>query len=1223
MKTDFDRKREIAQKIVDFWHTIEFLNQDLFPKNTTENGKAVDLVKKKLLVISNKKIERNIKKFQLYYNLPLDIEISELMTRDDNFFVDHPVCSDVLHLCIGKIKREQLIKALYRILSVPDDRPEEDTNEICFIGLKVDKEGVYIENSLRISPLVWGIYNIYLSGGKVEGQLSSKRYESDLSTFNENICKSEVLQQSQLEELYRSLFDKYMRPLCGSAPDLELEGNIIYSRYDNNKTCLKEEEKAEDISELVKGFYTDDLQLVKESLHTATPDNAMFVDTIDYIVGAYYEHNGMGQLIGATKRVDIRKEKLHIEEWLYADKAPSGKWPSRFNPVLMQQLAINMGICESDELKKIFSVNGPPGTGKTTLLKEIIADNIVKRAALLCEYEKADDAFEKRSFEHGKPEYQNGYDRYSRKYHALKDKRITEFNMLVASCNNAAVENITKELPDGGALLSGLEPSTNDSKDAIRGLEGVTALFDVSKTESKETYRVFREKEEGGRKQPIDEEKSDVYFSWLAHKLMSTREELEESNDVNEWGLISAPMGKSSNVGNYCYNVLKEIIDNFYKKKNSIQNRQEGYEHIRQKFKDQLTKVEGIKKDLAVISRLSESFRERERKNKRSIENVNTEIQTLKAQKQRCLQSIHTDQIEEANSIKKIAGIMDLVAENSNKTQLEQGHLLALKKHVERIQNDIIDKEDNRKFYEILFGRWIKTERLRQIQKLKDEVEELKRQVKQQHIHIETLEKGKIREDKERGEYEKKIIQIRNGINDKEKEINEVEVAIAQRLKHKEALKQLIVKDRNELQEQLSLHEKNMGVINERFWNYFDSDHIKLNTEAQLMNPWITEEYNREREKLFYLALQLHKEFVLSSKACKDNIRNIMMMWKYSENSDNEVCVYSQSDRNHSFVHLLNTLFLLTPVLSTTFASVGRFLKNIREQGSMGLLIIDEAGQASPQVALGALWRSKRAIVVGDPKQVEPVVTDDADVIKKVFSDNFVLPYSNKTISVQEFSDRINRFGSYIKDSFTGEEKWVGCPLVVHRRCINPMFSISNRLSYDGMMRKKTTEAKEENEAKFVQEKTCWIDVSGKEIGNKNHFVHEQGKVALKMIIESFRKYNGLPDMYVISPFTTVINGMKSMVKESIELKQYKEYVEIWADQYCGTVHRFQGKEAKEVIFLLGCDDKAGGAVNWVKPNIVNVAATRAKYRLYIIGDYQVWKKSEIFRTTKSIIDQG
>jgi len=58
-----------------------------------------------------------------------------------------------------------------------------------------------------------------------------------------------------------------------------------------------------------------------------------------------------------------------------------------------------------------------------------------------------------------------------------------------------------------------------------------------------------------------------------------------------------------------------------------------------------------------------------------------------------------------------------------------------------------------------------------------------------------------------------------------------------------------------------------------------------------------------------------------------------------------------------------------------------------------------------------------------------------------------------------------------------------------------------------------------------------------------------------------------------------------------------------------------QGKEAPIVIMVLGGNTEGSGARDWAvsEPNLLNVAATRAKRRFYVIGDRNDWQNRALF----------
>jgi len=210
-------------------------------------------------------------------------------------------------------------------------------------------------------------------------------------------------------------------------------------------------------------------------------------------------------------------------------------------------------------------------------------------------------------------------------------------------------------------------------------------------------------------------------------------------------------------------------------------------------------------------------------------------------------------------------------------------------------------------------------------------------------------------------------------------------------------------------------------------------------------------------------------------------------------------------------------------------------------------------------------------------------------------------------------ADRINPLGSYL--TINSKEEWIGIPLRVHRRCINPMFEISNNIAYDNTMYCSTASPERVN----VSFKTSFIHCKGNVEGR--HFVQEQADKIKEILINEINFAKKLPDIFVITPFSEISYLLNSFLFKNL-INEVKKYIEIdsmemgkWLKSHIGTVHTFQGKQAEGVILCLGLDETTKGAANWAsqKPNLLNVAITRAKYRFIAIGDEEIWLKQAYF----------
>ena len=126
-----------------------------------------------------------------------------------------------------------------------------------------------------------------------------------------------------------------------------------------------------------------------------------------------------------------------MTELVSASRLPVARWPaSAKSPLVMAQQAVVGQILRSGaEGSCVIGVNGPPGTGKTTLLCDVIANVIVERARRLLEFDAPVNVFD------------NSLQIAGKKVSLLKSNIVAGTSIVVASANNNAVKNITQELP--------------------------------------------------------------------------------------------------------------------------------------------------------------------------------------------------------------------------------------------------------------------------------------------------------------------------------------------------------------------------------------------------------------------------------------------------------------------------------------------------------------------------------------------------------------------------------------------------------------------------------------------------------------------------------------------------------------------------------------------------------------------------------------------------------
>lgn len=840
--------------------------------------------------------------------------------------------------------------------------------------------------------------------------------------------------------------------------------------------------------DIINSFFLRDLDRVR----TAAKDNRIGVS-----LNAYF-----GRPAG-KERYDVLEDKVFLESLLAPEKMPLSRWPAPAPTklVTLQQAAVNAAMTQDSN--GLLAVNGPPGTGKTTLLRDIVAGIIEKRADLLLEFDDPQKAFiVKDTVAEGG---------YRQKVCAL-DKRLRGHGIVVASSNNAAVRNVSAEMPLAKELNPDLDVSyfpgtadlVHDSQGACWGL--IAAVLGNKANRTNFVEKAWWDKDWG----------LEIYFRKLVGRLKISDEEEIPSIIKSE---------------NPPYSGF-EALERWKRAKLDYQNKRTAVslmQNLRESYRNALQSSAAAQKQAEVAQEAHRSATTHSKSAKETFEKAE-------------------------QALRRADGFLD------DARRMLDGHA-ALRPH---FLLDLLG----------LGSKW-------------------------------------------RYMQDKLLTQLNNTITNRDKVIVERDTAE----KHvKEALDkaQVALAERQEAEEQLGLlqrleadaHEACEGhQLGPAFWQ---QDHETIHGAS----PWLDQQFAKERDDLFVEAIRLHRAFIEAAAIpLKSNLGLIMQHLKGKR---------IPSGADSYLGDLWDSLFLLVPLVSTTFASVDRLLVGLEEE-SIGWLIVDEAGQATPQQAVGAIWRARRAVIIGDPLQIPPVLTVPIGLIRSICSCYGAHPdiWSAPKASVQTLADSASPLMTLLKSGPDARE--IGMPLLVHRRCQDPMFTISNEIAYGGLMvHAPGDKASEIQEAlsPWVAE-SSWINVDS----NSEKWSEREGQAVVDLLNKLADSGVRNPSLYIISPFRKVADQMRIYIKKDGVLSRFgiigNDAQNKWGKANVGTVHTFQGKEAEAVFLVLGASAKnKGGSRNWAgeAPNILNVAATRAKKVLFVIGHFEHWSRAGVFATAARML---
>ncbi len=254
------------------------------------------------------------------------------------------------------------------------------------------------------------------------------------------------------------------------------------------------------------------------------------------------------------------------------------------------------------------------------------------------------------------------------------------------------------------------------------------------------------------------------------------------------------------------------------------------------------------------------------------------------------------------------------------------------------------------------------------------------------------------------------------------------------------------------------------------------------------------------------------------------------------------------------------------------------------EPGLFDVAIIDESSQCDIAGCLPILFRAKRAIIVGDDKQLPHL-----SFLEKAKEQSFLNKYN--------IPDKYQLMWRYRTNSMFDVANYYASASVLldeHFRCFPEIINFSNQEFYGNRMKimKKSLPSEDDGcavELNIIEDAKVDLD------STRNMAECEQIMEKIREIIDNDRNIDNPVTIGVISPFRGQVELVKKAIYQVFSSDIIKKHV-----IEAGTAHTFQGDERDVMLlsFTLAPNSHHQSVFFAQKPNLFNVAVTRAKNKL-------------------------